>query len=229
MEKAWQNRLRRGVQALSVRTTVVPKEKFTAPTPGLENVTFSRGTKRDSERFKNTPKNLAQHIRTWHVYGATNAAKAMQDMAEPVFTHPICSPRKYYEFRIDQQISGREPMVETSDQFTDGQLNTKLVDDAECKLDLDLFMVVQKKYKKDQDTWIENRARTYNLVLQHCLPDVKAELKNQSTWTAGKDDQNVVTLLIMIRDITYNTRDSKQGVMAIIEYADEMNTTAQKS
>ena len=58
-------------------------------------------------------------------------------------------------------------MVKTSDRFTDGQLNTNLVDDAEWKLDLDLFMVVQKNYEKDQDYWIKNRYRTYNLVRQH--------------------------------------------------------------
>ena len=40
-------------------------------------------------------------------------------------------------------------MAKTSDRLTDGQLNTKLVDDAEWKLDLDLIMVVQKKYEKD--------------------------------------------------------------------------------
>ena len=112
-------------------------------------------------------------------------------------------------------------MVKTSDRFTDGKLNTKLVDDAKCKLDLDLFMVIQKKYKKYQGAWIETRARTYNLVLQHCLPNVKAELKNQSTWTGGKDKQNVVTLLLMIRNITHNMRESEQGVMAIVECAVE--------
>ena len=56
-------------------------------------------------------------------------------------------------------------MVETSDRFTDRHLNTKLVDDAEWKLELDLFMVVQNNYEKDQDAWIENRARAYNLFL----------------------------------------------------------------
>ena len=40
-------------------------------------------------------------------------------------------------------------MVKTSDRFTYVQMNTKLVDDAERKLDLDLFMVVQKRYEKD--------------------------------------------------------------------------------
>ena len=79
-------------------------------------------------------------------------------------------------------------MVKTIGRFADGQLNTKLVDDAEWRLDLDLFMVLQNNYEKDWDTWIKNRARTYNLVLQHILPDVEADIKNQSTWTAGQDE-----------------------------------------
>ena len=58
-------------------------------------------------------------------------------------------------------------MVETSDRFTGGQLNTNLVDNAEWKLDLDLFMFTNKRYEKDQDAWTENRYRMYNLVLQH--------------------------------------------------------------
>ena len=206
MGKAWRDQYRSGAQVSSSRTAVVPKENFTAPTPGLEKLTFSWGTMRDSGRFKDTLDNLAQHVGTWHVYEASNAAKAMKDMEEPVFTHPIRPPRNYYKFRMDQQISDQEPMVETSDRFTNGQLNTKIVDDAEWKLDLDLFMVVQKKYEKDQDAWIKNRAHMYNLVLQHCSPDVEEELKNQSTWNAGKDEQNVVTLLLMIRDIIHNMR-----------------------
>ena len=156
-------------------------EKFTAPTSGLEKVTFSWGTTRDAARFKDTLDKLAHHVGTWHVYGAANAAKAMKDMAEPVFTQTVRPPSKYYEFRTEQKISDQETMVKTSDRFTDGQLNTKLVDNAEWKLDLDLFMVVQKNFEKDQDAWIENRARTYNLVLQHCLPDVDADIKNQLT------------------------------------------------
>ena len=49
-------------------------------------------------------------------------------------------------------------MVKTSDRFTDGHLNTNIVDDAEWKLYLDMLMVVQNKYEKDQDAWINNRA-----------------------------------------------------------------------
>ena len=122
---------------------MVLKEKFTAPTSGLEKVTFSRGSMRYVARFKDTLDKLAQHVGTWHVYGEVNAEKAMKDMAEPVFTQPVHRPRKYYKFQTDHQISDRELMVKTSDRFTGGQLNTKLVDKAEWKLDLDLFMVLQ--------------------------------------------------------------------------------------
>ena len=151
MGKAWRYQQRRGSHASSGRTAVVPTEKFTAPTSGLEKSTFSWGTTRDAARFNDTLENLAHHVGTWHVYGAVNAAKEMKDMAEPVFTQPVRPPSKYYEFRTEQKISDQEPMVETSDRFTDGQLNTKPVDDAKLKLDLDLFMVVQKKYDMYQD------------------------------------------------------------------------------
>ena len=121
------------------------------------------------------------------MYGAEADAKAMKDMAEPVFVQLVRPTRKYYEFRTDKKISDREPMVKTSDQFTDGQLNIKLVDDVEWKLDLYLFMVAQKNYEKDHYALIENRDRAYNLVLQHYPPNVEAGLKNQLTWTAGQD------------------------------------------
>ena len=73
---------------------VVPKEKFTAPTSGLEKSTFSQGTTRDAARFKNTLDKLAHNVGMWHVYGSENAVKAMKDMAEPVFMQSVRPPRK---------------------------------------------------------------------------------------------------------------------------------------
>ena len=84
---------------------MVPKDKFIAPTSGLEKLTFSQSMPRDAARFKDTLDKLEQHVGTWHVYGAENAAKAMKDMAEPVFMKPVRPPRKYYKFWSDQQIS----------------------------------------------------------------------------------------------------------------------------
>ena len=94
---------------------MAPKEKFTAPTSGLEKITFSWGKRRDAARFKDTLNKLAQHVRTWHLYGAANAEKATKDMAKPVFMRPVRPPRKYYKFQTQQQISDCEPIAETSD------------------------------------------------------------------------------------------------------------------
>ena len=102
MGKDWQDQQHREAQASSGITAVVPKENFTAPISGLEKVTFSRGTTRDAERFKDTLNKLAQHIERWHVYGSANAAKAMKDTAEPVFTQPVLLPSNYYKFWTDQ-------------------------------------------------------------------------------------------------------------------------------
>ena len=96
MGKAWRYRQRREAQASIGRTAVAPNEKFTAPTSGPEKVTFSRGTTRDEARLKDTHKKLVHHVGTWHVYGSVNAAKAMKDMAESVFTQPVRPPRNYY-------------------------------------------------------------------------------------------------------------------------------------
>ena len=118
MGKSWRDRQRRGVQASSGKTAVVSKENFTAPTSGLEKLTFSRGTTIDAARFKDTLDKLAPHVGTWNVYGAANAAKEMKDMEEPVFMRPVRSSSKYYKFWTEQQISDHNPMVNTSNWFT---------------------------------------------------------------------------------------------------------------
>ena len=73
-----------------------------APTSGLEKATFSRGTTVDAARFKDTLDKLAQHVGTWHVYGAENSAKLIKDTEESIFTQPVRPPRKYYKFRTEQ-------------------------------------------------------------------------------------------------------------------------------
>ena len=120
MEKCWQDQQRRGAQASSCITAVVPREKFTDPTSGLEKVTLSWGTTRNASRFKDTLDKLAQHVGMLHVYRDANTVKEMKDMAEPVFTQPVRPPRNYYKFWKDQQISDQKPMVETSDRFNNG-------------------------------------------------------------------------------------------------------------
>ena len=83
------------------------------------------------------------------------------------------------------------------------------------KTTLDEYMIEKKKYTMDFEARIENSARNYTLVLQHFPPDLEAELQNHANWAAGQRDQNSIYLLLMIRDMTHNMKENKQGTMKI--------------
>ena len=67
----------------------------------------------------------------------------------------LCSPYVHQgittSFGQTSRFRTESPWSKTSDRFNNGQVNTKLVNDAEWKLDLDLFIFAQKKYEKDRD------------------------------------------------------------------------------
>ena len=89
-------------------------------------------------------------------------------------------------------------------------------------MDVDEYLEASKEWKRDSTQWTENNARIFNLVLQHCHPAVEAELKNHTNWLVARSDQDSIALLLMIRDMTHNMKDSKQGTMAIVETAVEV-------
>ena len=63
----------------------------------------------------------------------------------------------------------------------------------------------------------KNRPRAYNLVLQHCPPELETRLISQAKWEQVRANRDVVGLLQMIRDIAHNHDENKPGLMAIIE------------
>ena len=97
--------------------------------------------------------------------------------------------------------------AKTLDRFnTDGKENTSVLDDAEYKLDLNLFVVASKTHLLETQAWKENNACVYNLVLQHCPNDLEAELRNHTKWDATELTQYVIALLGKIRDVTLNLK-----------------------
>ena len=46
---------------------------------------------------------------------------------------------------------------------------------------------------------------------------MQTELKNQEAWAAIDDVKSVVRLLILIKDLQYNTSDRKRLIMATVE------------
>ena len=54
--------------------------KFTAPTPGLEDVIFTWGTAKDAARFEETVNSLARHVGTQGWKYSSVASKAMSQL-----------------------------------------------------------------------------------------------------------------------------------------------------
>ena len=131
----------------------------------------------------------------------------MIEMIKPMFVVPVRPARMYYITPQTGTVAGAQ-RVETANRFgVDGTTeNVKVVDDLEWRLDLEEYLVAKKKYTHYLEAWTENIARIYNWVLQHCPPDLEAELQNSSNWSAGQSAQNSIALFLIICDVTHNTK-----------------------
>ena len=56
----------------------------------------------------------------------------------------------------------------------------------------------------------------FDIVLQHCPPDLVQRLKSKDLWAITKEKLDVITLTKMIRDVTCAHDDTTQGTMAIV-------------
>ena len=73
-----------------------------------------------------------------------------------------------------------------------------------------------KTYKRAEENWKKANAKCCSLVLQHCSKDFKERLKSLSDCDKVREDQDVISLLKLVRDITHNDNETKQGTMAIV-------------
>ena len=66
------------------------------------------------------------------------------------------------------------------------------------------------------------------MVLSHCPKELEQELRNSTKWAGTEADQDVVALLLMIRDITHNKQERKESVMTTVESDVELFTIVQE-
>ena len=116
------------------------ENSYTAPTPGLKNVLFTRGTTRDAARFIDTLNTLARYVGVQIWSQSTATAKAMIKLVTLSFTQPLKPVRLYYVTpTID--VPGTVPTTKTARRFVMGT-TTKDVpvdDDIDWKMELTLL------------------------------------------------------------------------------------------
>ena len=58
--------------------------------------------------------------------------------------------------------------------------NEPTKEDWEFNMDVNKYVDFNNLYKERTASWEENRTKAYYLVLQHCPPELKTELKNST-------------------------------------------------
>ena len=175
VKKLRAQRYKRKTGAASEET--LADNSYTAPTAGLKNVLFTRGTKRDAARFNNSLNTLARHVGVQAWSQSTVTAKAMIELVAPSWTQPTKPVRMYY-VTPTTLVPATDPMTQTVRRFVTGTVikNVAVDDDIDWKMTLSEWIVKEQQYQKDEEAWTENSARMYNLVLGHCPPELRAEM-----------------------------------------------------
>ena len=94
------------------------------------------------------------------------ASMAMEDMAEPIMIPPIRPT-------LDKEVTKPDGTKETI---------TRAENSSVFKMEVDDYIADSKVYRTKKERWEENRPRTYNLVLQHCPPELEIRLTSQAKW-----------------------------------------------
>lgn len=74
------------------------------------------------------------------------------------------------------------------------------------RLEVEEFLEANKSWKERVSAWDEDKTKVPYLVLQHCSPELKTELKNSTRWKETTADRSIVQLLLSIRDIPHNKK-----------------------
>ena len=118
-----------------------PKSKFTARTPGLEDVHFTRQDSKAAAEFGIFRSKLSRHIGS--KYKSAMGSKAMEEMAYPTIVKPV---EPIQEYRMDKSTPPNEADV-------------PVLDDKVYRMKVDKYMVNYKEVRANKIAWVEINAR----------------------------------------------------------------------
>ena len=135
----------------------------------------------------------------------------MEELKAPTFVKKEHSVRKYWSDE-GQTLGTRN--THNVGSTTDTVPKTE---DWEYKLVVDKYLEMYKTYKDGTKSWAENKGKWYYLVLQHCSPELKTELKNSAWWEEAATNTDIVALLLIIRDVMHNKKERAHNTMGLVE------------
>eukprot|EP00956_Cyclotella_meneghiniana_P038953 scaffold162906_cov46-Cyclotella_meneghiniana.AAC.1 len=182
------------------RKTNFTKEKFKAPTQGLEHMVFKQGDAADAVAFEEVKKALAKHAGTKFKVGSNMARVAIGELRAPTIVMPAAPTQA-------------DPNVQTPDEYAYSVQYTHLID----------------KYYKEEAAWEDARPRAFQLVLSHVDPELEEKLEASAGWAQMTQDQDVIELLRLIRSHAHKHDEMKQGTMSLVEHDLDLYLNYQKA
>ena len=187
---------------------VARTKKFKAPTQGMENIYYTQGTSKYAEQFMMVTTGLSNYVGTQSWTSASTGAKAMRELKAPTYPDMEKPVRMYWE--------DAPGLAETNKRFdsTTGatkRKRTAVLMYVEYTFELQEFMDTNQENKNLRVSLREINGKIYNLLLLHSAPDVVVELRNHVDWDTAESVSAAIMLLDMLRDITHNLKENKQG------------------
>ena len=133
---------------------------------------FTWGAVNDAVRYAEVVDKLKEYFAVHFRDQATVAVRAMEELKPPVF---VKSDRPVLVHWADEGQTRKTNNKRNVGPTVD---NVPKTEDWEHKLVIEEYLDKYKLYKEGTKAWEENKDKCYYLVFQHCLPELKIELKN---------------------------------------------------
>ena len=192
-------------------------EKSRGRAPELKGVEFTYGKNSDAAGYDKVRFNLVRHVAVQNWPGADKASIALETGLKPMLVEPTAPtiPQLKYLAKVKKtQPDGSEVEVEELVDYTEMELwvEKEKYYRANKKYESD-----EKEYRTNKKNWEENQSRMFNLVMQHCSDELETKLQATDKWADMNRDRDVLRLMVVIKTITHQHDDTKQGTMALVD------------
>ena len=168
------------------------KEKYKAPTSGLQEYLFTHGTAHDATNFTKVKDALVQHIggSSLYKYATEQALAAMKNLTEPTFPDPP---------------DPAEPADPAKPTFKERKEQME-------------WEAAVKQQIQDKQAWKDVKVKMFQLIMQHVEPTLEDELKTDSTWEAIDSTYDAIELLKLIRSYAHKHNNAMDSTAAVVRH-----------
>ena len=168
------------------------REKYEAPTKGLEKYLFTHGTPEDATNFTKVKDALRMYIGGSSLYkhGTEFALKAINNLTEPTFPDP------------PDPVTPVDPAAPT------------LIE----RKSMMVWETAVKQQLQDQQAWRDVRVKMHELFMQHVEPTLLDAMKSDAKWEAIESSFDAIELLKLIRSYAHKHNDVLHGTVLAVDH-----------